>query len=64
MINNQKILFKFIQINKNIDWYIVSSQYTLSENFIKEFQYKVNWHNISYYQYLSELMIVFGHHFS
>ena len=53
MINNQKILFKFIQTNKNIDWYSIF-YYTLSENFIREFQDKVNWTQISVNQKLSK----------
>ena len=54
MINNQKILFKFIQINKNIDWDSISYNYKLSENLIREFQDKVDWYEISAYQKLSE----------
>ena len=54
MINNQKILFKFIQINKNINWYVISYRYKLSENFIHEFQDKVYCDEISKYQKLSE----------
>ena len=54
MINNQKILFKFIQTNKNVDWYKISYFYKLSENFIREFQDKVNWYYILEYQTLSE----------
>ena len=48
MIDNQKILFKFIQTNKNVDWYSISSYYKLSENFIREFKDKVNWFYILY----------------
>ena len=54
MINNQKILFKFIQINNNVNWPSISFYYKLSENFIREFKDKVNWSGISYYQKLSE----------
>ena len=57
MINNQKILLKFIQINKNVSWPKISYKYILSENFIREFQNKVNWHRISEYQKLSENFI-------
>ena len=57
MINNQIILFKFIKTNKNIDWYYISGNYKLSENFIKKFQDKFNWSEISYYQKLSENFI-------
>ena len=57
MIDNQIILYKFIQINKNIDWVNISYQYKLSENFIQEFQDKLNWSSISYYQNLSENFI-------
>ena len=57
MINNQIILLKFIQINKNIDWYIISDKYILSENFIREFQNKVDCDYISEYQTLSENFI-------
>ena len=41
MINNQIILFKFIQIHTNVNWYDVSYKYILSENFIRKFQNKV-----------------------
>ncbi len=54
MINNQIILYKFIQTNDNLDWQDISYYYILSENFIREFQNKVNWYNISYAQKLSE----------
>jgi hypothetical protein len=54
MINNQKILYKFIQTNKNVDWYSISYEYTLSENFIREFKDKVNWTSITFIQKLSE----------
>ena len=54
MIHNQTILYKFIQVNTNINWYYISYQYILSENFIREFQNMVNWPNISYDQKLSE----------
>ena len=53
MIDNQKILFKFIQINDNLDWEYISYFYKLSENFIKKFQNNVDWDNISYVQKLS-----------
>ena len=43
MINNQIILFKFIQIHTNVNWYDVSYKYILSENFIRKFKNKVNW---------------------
>ena len=46
MIINQIILFKFIQIHINADWYNVSDKYTLSENFIRKFRNKVYWYNI------------------
>ena len=36
MINNQKILYEFIQINNNVNWSYISYEYTLSKNFIKE----------------------------
>ena len=57
MVNNQIILFKFIQINKNVDWLYISVYYKLSENFIREFQDKVHWVHISYKQELSENFI-------
>ena len=42
MINNQIILFKFIQTNNtNVDWPSISYKYKLSENFIKEFKHKL-----------------------
>ena len=47
MINNQIILLKFIQINTNVNWITISFYYTLSENFIREFQDKVDWFYIS-----------------
>ena len=46
MINNQKILFKFIQTNNNVDWENISCYYKLSENFIRKHQNKVNWYNM------------------
>ena len=54
MVNNQKILYKFIKTNDNVDWNNISDKYTLSENFIREFQDKVDWNFISKYQTLSE----------
>ena len=54
MINNQKILLKFIQTNSNVNWYAISHNYILSEDFIREFQDKVNWVLISTYQKLSK----------
>ena len=41
MIDNQKILLKFIQTNKNVNWSSISYNYKLSENFIQEFQDKL-----------------------
>ena len=35
MINNQKILYKFIKTNKNVDWFYIDSNYIFSENFIR-----------------------------
>ena len=57
MINNQKILYKFIKTNDNVDWNNISDKYTLSENFIREFQDKVSWYFISKNQKLSENFI-------
>jgi hypothetical protein len=57
MVNNQKILYKFIKTNDNVDWNNISDKYTLSENFIREFQDKVNWTKISTNQTLSENFI-------
>ena len=54
MINNQKILLKFIQTNNNVNWINISNKYKLSENFIWKFQDKVYWTYISYSQKLSE----------
>ena len=54
MVNNQIILFKFIQTNDNVDWCSITYGYKLSENFIREFQNKVNWIIISKNQKLSE----------
>ena len=53
MINNQIILYKFIQTNNNVNWYSISSYYKLSENFIEKFQDNVDWANISACQNLS-----------
>ena len=53
MVNNQIILFKFIQINDNVDLFEIPYNYKLSESFIKEFQDKVNWYEISINQKLS-----------
>ena len=57
MINKQKILFKFIQNNDNVDWLSISCEYTLSENFIRKFQNNVDWYYISSNQKLSENFI-------
>ena len=54
MIDNQKILLKFIQTNKNVNWSSISYNYKLSENFIQEFQDKVNLYYILAWQKLSE----------
>ena len=54
MVNNLKILFKFIKINSNVNWYVISYNYKLSEKFIYEFQDKVYWAYISKYQNLSK----------
>ena len=54
MINNQIILFKFIQTNDNVDWCSITYGYKLSENFIREFQDKIDWQYISYTQKLYE----------
>jgi len=42
------------EISKNTNWAIISSEYSLSEDFIREFKDNVNWYNISTYQKLSE----------
>ena len=42
MVNNQKILLKFIQIHSNVNWDSISYNYKLSENLIREFQDKVD----------------------
>ena len=54
MVNNQKILFKFIQTNNNVECVTISYYYILSEDFIREFKDDVYWINISIYQKLSE----------
>ena len=54
MVDNQIILYKFIKINNNVDWYLISYRYKLSENFIRKFQDKVNWCEISIHQKLSK----------
>ena len=54
MIDNQIILLKFIQTNKNVNWSSISYNYKLSENFIQEFQDKVNLYYILAWQKLSE----------
>ena len=58
MVNNQKILFKFIQTNKNVNWSSICFYHILSENFIREFENKVDWLRISMYQVLSENFIL------
>ena len=58
MVDNQRILLKFIQIHTNVNWYDVSYKYILSENFIRKFQDKVNWVSISIHQKLSENFII------
>ncbi len=58
MINSQIILFKFIQTNDNVNWYDISYFYKLSENFIHEFQDKVDWYyDIKHIKILSENFI-------
>ena len=57
MVNNQKILLKFIKTNDNVNWGYISIYQKLSENFIREFENKVVWHRISEYQTLSENFI-------
>ena len=54
MINKQKILNKFIQINNNVNWRYISYYYELSENFIRNFKNDVDWYYISNFQTLSE----------
>ena len=58
MVDNQKTLYKFIETNKSINWFNISYQYILSENFIREFGNKVDWLYISTYQTLSESFII------
>ena len=41
MVNNQKILLKFIKTNDNVNWGYISFEQTLSENFKKEFEHKL-----------------------
>ena len=43
--------------NGTVNWYNISRNQTLSENFIREFADKVNWYSISKYQILSESFI-------
>ena len=58
MIDNQIILYKFIQINNtNVNWADVSYKYKLSENLIRKFKNEVFWNLISSYQNLSENFI-------
>ena len=57
MINNQKILYKFIKTNKDVNWFQISINQKLSENFIREFKDKVYWPSISIHQKLSENFI-------
>jgi len=38
-------------------WHHISANYKLSEEFIREFQDKVNWYHVSHYQKLSESFI-------
>ena len=54
MIDNQIILLKFIQTNKNVDYIYISYFYKLLKNFIREYQNKFYWPIISKYQTLSE----------
>ena len=53
---NKELGTDLISIN-GIDWNNISKHQKLSENFIREFQDKVNWCNISYKQKLSEEFI-------
>ena len=36
MINNQIILYKFIQIHSNLNWNFISYNYKLADNFIRK----------------------------
>ena len=54
MIDNQIILYKFIQTNNNVNWIYISYNYKLSENFIRKFQDRLDWDLISSNQKLSK----------
>lgn len=43
--------------NKDIDWKIISKDYKLSEDFMREFKNKLDWYNLSIYQSFSESFI-------
>ena len=36
MVNNQRILLKFIQIHSNLKWDYISYNYKLADNFIRK----------------------------
>ncbi len=46
MTNNQIILYKFIQTNYNVNWFSICFYHILSENFIREFENKVDWRDV------------------
>jgi hypothetical protein len=52
------ILNKVRKNPKSVDWYDISSNYQLPEDFIREFHNKVSWLCISFCQKLSEEFLV------
>ncbi len=46
-------LIEQIESGKKQDWYDISENYVLSENFIRQYKEKVCWHDIKKYQELS-----------
>ena len=53
-----KEIYYNMKNDKFCDWHIISSEYILNEDIIREFQDKVNWFYISHYQTLSEEIII------
>ena len=53
----EKMMFSCARNHLNLNWHFISLHRTLSENFIRKFQDKVDWWCISYHQVLSENFI-------
>ena len=56
-ISLYKEIFEILKFNNNINWYYISENQELSENFMRIFSDKLNWQNIAKFQILSEEFI-------